>query len=112
MKPVDIQIMGHDYRVSCPDNGEVSLKAAAQLVDHAMTTIRNAGIVRSRDRIAVLAGINLAYELTQLRAEVQHLRQQVQIQNETVKMEAAQNALCADLISRLDLALGEDGHLL
>jgi cell division protein ZapA len=112
MNPVDIQIMGSDYRVSCPDGGEASLKAAAQVVDHAMTTIRNAGMVRSRERMAVLASINLAYDLTRLRAEVNSLRQQINQQVEDVRTDIERHATCEDLITRLDQALGEDGHLL
>lgn len=112
MKPVDIRIMGHDYRVSCPEGGEASLKHAAEVVDHAMTTIREAGMVRSHERIAVLASINLAYELTQLRTEVQQLRQQVQSQIQEAQIEATRQALCEDLILRLDQALDKDGHLL
>jgi cell division protein ZapA len=104
MNPVDIQIMGSDYRVSSPDGGEASLQAAAQMVDHAMTTIRNAGMVRSRERIAVLASINLA--------EVNSLRQQINQQVEDVRTDIERHATCEDLITRLDQALGEDGHLL
>ncbi|MEN9844544.1 MAG: hypothetical protein RLZZ612_2373 [Pseudomonadota bacterium] len=112
MKPVDIRIMGHDYRVSCPENGEASLKEAAALVDRAMTTIREAGMVRSHERIAVLAGINLAYELVQLRVEVQDLQQKVQSQAQEAQAEINHHTLCADLIRRLDHALSKDGHLL
>lgn len=112
MKPVDIQIMGHNYRVGCPDDGEASLKEAARMVDHAMTTIRQAGMVRSHERMAILTSINLAYELAQLRTEVQDLRQQVHKHTQETQAEIAQYALCEDLIARLDSALGEDGHLL
>jgi cell division protein ZapA len=112
MKPVDIQIMGHDYRVNCPDNDEALILEAARLVDHAMTTILQAGKVRSRDRIAVLASINLAFELAQLRAEVPHLRQTIQNQVQAIQSDTDRSTLCNDLIARLDQALGEDGHLL
>jgi cell division protein ZapA len=112
MKPVDIRIMGHDYRVSCPEGGEASLQQAAEIVDHAMITIREAGMVRSHERIAVLASINLAYELAQLRAEIQNLRQQVQSQVQEAQADAIRYALYEDLVLRLDQALNKDGHLI
>lgn len=112
MKSVDFQIMGHDYRVNCPNDGEASLKAAAQVVDHAMTTIRNAGMVRSHERIAVLACLNLAAELSRLRTEVDSLRGQIKQQTHEVQVDHARQQLYQDLIHRLDQALANDDHLL
>ena len=63
MKQVDVNIMGQSYRLSCPDDGEAQLLAAVQKVDEAMCKIRDAGKIKARDRIAVLASLNLAFEL-------------------------------------------------
>jgi cell division protein ZapA len=65
MKFIEAQIMGQSYRLSCPENGEKQLQEAVGRVDVAMRRIRDAGKVKARDRIAVLAALNLAYDLNQ-----------------------------------------------
>ena len=64
-KQIEVQIMGQSYLLSCPPGGESSLLDAVERVDTAMCRIRDAGKVKARDRIAVLAALNLAYALTE-----------------------------------------------
>ena len=64
MKQVEVQIMGHGYVLGCPEDGEVRLNQAVAKVDEAMCKIRDAGKIKARDRIAVLAALNLAFDLT------------------------------------------------
>ncbi|MDD2713288.1 MAG: cell division protein ZapA, partial [Simplicispira sp.] len=64
MKQLEVQIMQQSYLLSCPDGREVHLLEAVERVDTAMTRIRDAGKVRSRERIAVLAALNMAFELS------------------------------------------------
>ena len=59
MKQLDVQIMGQNYLLGCPEGGEAKLTQAVQRVDAAMCKIRDAGKVRARDRIAVLAALNV-----------------------------------------------------
>ena len=63
MKQLEVQIMGQNYMLGCPENSEVRLLEAVGSVDSAMCKIRDAGKVKARDRIAVLAALNLAYQL-------------------------------------------------
>src|SRR5690606_13223670 len=65
-KQLEVQIMGQSYLLSCPTGGEALLLEAVERVDTAMCRIRDAGKVKARDRIAVLASLNLAYELSQM----------------------------------------------
>ena len=67
-KQIEVQIMGQSYLLACPAGGESSLLDAVERVDTAMCRIRNAGKVKARDRIAVLASLNLAFELSQKEA--------------------------------------------
>jgi cell division protein ZapA len=60
---LEVQIMGQSYRLGCPEDGAERLQAAVLKVDAAMCAIRDAGKVKARDRIAVLAALNLAFEL-------------------------------------------------
>lgn len=63
MKQLEVQIMGQNYMLGCPENSEPRLLEAVETVDSAMCKIRDAGKVKARDRIAVLAALNLAYQL-------------------------------------------------
>ena len=55
--------MGTAYLLGVPEHGEARLHAAVKKVDDAMCRIRDAGKLKARDRIAVLAALNLAFEL-------------------------------------------------
>ena len=63
MKQLEVQIMGQNYMLGCPEDSEARLLQAVDSVDSAMCKIRDAGKVKARDRIAVLAALNLAYQL-------------------------------------------------
>ena len=63
MKQLEVQILGQSYLLGCPEGGESRLLDAVERVDTAMCRIRDAGKVRARERIAVLAALNLAFEL-------------------------------------------------
>ena len=63
MKQLEVQIMGQSYLLGCPDGGDSRLLEAVERVDTAMCKIRDGGKVRARDRIAVLAALNLAFDL-------------------------------------------------
>ena len=62
MKQIEVQIMGQGYLLGCPEGGEDRLHMAVQKVDEAMCKIRDAGKTKARDRIAVLAALNLAFD--------------------------------------------------
>jgi cell division protein ZapA len=64
MKQIEVQIMGQGYVLGCPEGGESRLSEAVSKVDQAMCKIRDAGKIKARDRIAVLAALNLAFDLT------------------------------------------------
>ena len=64
MKQIEVQIMGQGYVLGCPEGGERRLSEAVGKVDEAMCKIRDAGKIKARDRIAVLAALNLAFDLT------------------------------------------------
>jgi cell division protein ZapA len=63
MKQIEVQILGQGYLLGCPEGGESRLLEAVERVDTAMCRIRDAGKIRARDRIAVLAALNLAFDL-------------------------------------------------
>ena len=110
MKQLEVQIMGQSYLLTCPDGGEVPLLEAVERVDTAMCKIRDAGKVRARDRIAVLAALNLAFELSgrPAAASAATALSAVTPSNQN----ADEDQLLISLLERLDGALSEDGRLL
>jgi cell division protein ZapA len=103
MKQMEVTIMGQSYLLGCPAGGETALSAAVTQVDREMSAIRDAGKVKARERIAVLAALNLAYQLADTPGEVASEAQQ------TAPVLSAE---IDTLIKRLDEALGHDGQLL
>lgn len=60
-----VKILDKDYLVSCPDDKKNALTAAAQHLDGKMRDIRSSGKVLGTERIAVMAALNITYELLQ-----------------------------------------------
>ena len=101
MKQLEVTIMGQSYVLGCPEGGELALLQAVGEVDREMTAIRDSGKVKARERIAVLAALNLAYALS-----------------EGAQKAPAMNAAetgevdLDGLVERLDSALKSDGRLI
>ena len=113
MKQVEVQIMGQSYLLGCPEGGEPQLREAVERVDAAMCKIRDAGKVKARDRIAVLASLNLAFDLAQREAAPAPAPAPALAPAAAASPETAQDdTRAAQLIQRLDQALAGDGHLL
>lgn len=124
MKQVEVQIMQQSYLLACPEGRESRLLDAVERLDTAMCKIRDAGKVRARDRIAVLAALNFAFELADRETaelQAQALARQAQeaqaarpaaplIEHEPLS--DARQARLSHLMAQLDAALGEDGHLI
>jgi cell division protein ZapA len=66
-EPVAVNLLEREYLVACPEEDREGLQAAARLLDRQMRDIRNGNRMAGLDRIAVLAALNLAHELTQLK---------------------------------------------
>jgi len=108
MKQMEVTIMGQSYILACPEGGEMSLLSAVASVDREMCAIRDAGKVRARERIAVLAALNLAYALAERPAAAA-------APNAAAAVPAGANGRGVDLRTlarRLDDALAGDGQLL
>ena len=65
--PVSVRILDREYTVGVGADGRDALMAAAKLLDGKMREIRGANRMAAVDRVAVLAALNLAHELQQLR---------------------------------------------
>jgi len=111
MKQIEVQIMGQSYLLGCPDGGEPQLRDAVERVDAAMCKIRDAGKVKARDRIAVLASLNLAFDLAAQQAAA--AAPPAAAPAATAAAESGEvDPKAAQLIQKLDQALAGDDHLL
>ena len=111
MKQVEVTILGQSYLLGCPDGGEQALLEAVAAVDREMSAIRDGGKVKARERIAVLAALNLAFAL----AERSDLPAPSPAHDGGRSEDASSTTSSVDvgqLIKRLDMALGADGQLL
>ena len=127
MRNIDVTIMGHGYRLTCEEGGEAELMQAVATVDRQMSAIRDAGRVKARDRIAVLAALKLAAALPEAGegAAAATTPKATSVASSKAKAgrptpslgagaasDAPLDAAIDALIARLDAALGDDGRLL
>ncbi|MGD9775053.1 cell division protein ZapA [Diaphorobacter sp.] len=118
MKQIEVQILQQSYLLACPEGQESRLLEAVERVDTAMTRIRDAGKVRARERIAVLAALNLAFEIAD--REAADLAATAQRRNAPAPAApqdldtpaAADEQRIQQLLLRLDEALDSQGQLL
>ena len=107
MKQIEVTILGQSYVLGCPEGGEALLHAAVATVDREMAAIRSAGKVKARERMAVLAALNLAYSLEQRPAAPNPST------SDAAGDGTAEDAVDVDaLIARIDHTLGSHGQLL
>jgi cell division protein ZapA len=105
MKQVEVTILGQSYLLGCPDGGETSLLEAVADVDREMSAIRDGGKVKARERIAVLAALNLAFALAERPAPMPPA-------GTHEGMNRAGPVDIDDLVRRIDMTLNVDGQLL
>jgi len=113
MKQVEVTILGQSYLLACPDDGRDTLLQAVATVDREMSAIRDAGKVKARERMAVLAALNLAYRLTERdTASTAAVAASSPAPALTLTPAEEERADMDELIRRLDQVLAEDGRLL
>lgn len=64
---VSVRILDREYTVGVEPEERDSLMSAARLLEQRMRDVRGANRMAAIDRVAVLAALNLAHELQQLR---------------------------------------------
>jgi cell division protein ZapA len=112
VKQLEVSILGQVYMLGCPEGGEALLRSAVASVDREMSGIRDAGKVKARERIAVLAALNLAYQLAERGAGAAPVPAPAPDMAGAGTLSAAGEQNIAALIQRVDAALGDDGQLL
>ena len=111
-KQLEVQIMGQSYLLGCPEGGESKLLAAVEKVDLAMCKVRDAGKIKARDRIAVLAALNLAFEQDESSADAKPSGASASDTSNSEAISASDNQRLELLLKKLDQALHQDGQLI
>ena len=68
-EPVSVHILDREYTIGVEPGERSSLMAAAKLLDSKMREVRGSNKMVATERVAVLAALNMAHELQQLRDE-------------------------------------------
>lgn len=77
--PVNISIMGKEFQVASPEDEHQTLLQAANFLDQRMREIRESGKVLGLERIAVMAALNLSYELLNSPTEDSDFEQRIEL---------------------------------
>jgi cell division protein ZapA len=62
-KGLQINVMGREFRVACPEGEQKRLLEAVDYLNKKMGEIRDNGKVIGLERIAIMAALNIAHEL-------------------------------------------------
>jgi cell division protein ZapA len=111
-KQLEVQIMGQSYLLGCPVGGEDRLLAAVDKVDQAMCKVRDAGKIKARDRIAVLAALNLAFEQAEAPPPADKQATAPETIETTSALSDSDHERLGQLLKKLDQALQQDGQLI
>lgn len=120
MKQLEVTILGQSYLLACPDGAQSQLATAVAAVDREMAAIRDAGKVKARERIAVLAALNIAFDRPPPAVPDRTSEAAEDASNAAADAPSPappatashDDAVIAELIARLDEALGDDGRLI
>ena len=88
---ITVTILEKDYQVSCPQDEVEALTASARFLDRKMDEIRTSGKVVGLDRIAVMAALNIANDLLQVRQSEQLFSGDVADRVKSLKEKLEQN---------------------
>lgn len=103
---LEVSIMGQSYVLACPEGEDEALRQAVAEVDREMCSIRDLGRIRARERIAVLAALNLAH------AKLLAAGAAAPLGDAAAEVPAEIAGRIERLQQRLDAALEGDGRLL
>ena len=114
MKSLEVQIMGQSYLLNMAEASHATMVTAAARVDQAMCRFRDAGKTTAKDRIAVLAALNLAFEMQSMveRGREAGANGASRVAETMGTHGLASSEQAEQLLNKLNAALGKDGQLL
>jgi cell division protein ZapA len=116
VEQVAVNVMGREYLLACTPEEKPDLLACARHIDQKMCAIRDSGKVMGADRIAVLAALNLAFDLADkgnaVDTDAASNRAPATLAKGPTGSDAEESSVLGALLTRLDDVLSEDGRLL
>jgi len=88
---LEVKILERSYTVGCPEEKQEELLRSAKYLDKKMREIRETGKVIGTERIAIMAALNITYEMLNNHTEESESSDQLQRINQ--KLSAAIQAL-------------------
>jgi cell division protein ZapA len=98
---VTVRILEKEYSIACGHDERSALLDSAELLNTKMQEIRSSGKIVGLDRIAVMAALNLAHDLLQLRNQ----------ETKATAQAAAVSTRVRNLRERVDAALTDTRQL-
>lgn len=88
---ITIELLGKPYAIKCPESERQSLEQAAKLLNQKMLEVKESGKAINLERIAIISGLNLAYQFLQMDHQKNHLTEHInqRIKQLQEKLEAA-----------------------
>ena len=94
---VDIEILGREFTVACPEEERQGLLDAVSYLDSKMREIRDAGKIVGAERIAMMAALNITHELLNTKSggvDVGDIKRRMyNLQNQIEEVVSLQNKL-------------------
>lgn len=90
---ITVTLLDKEYQVACPPEEQDALLRAARSLDGRLRAIRDSGAIVGLERIAIMAALNLSYELQQ--------------SSQRSSAGGANDELLQSLSDKVDMALGQ-----
>ncbi|MCE9685508.1 cell division protein ZapA [Shewanella sp. AS16] len=74
---VDITLLGRTYSIACPKGQENALRVVAQGVEQQLSSVKAKTNSLSREEIAIMAALNIGYELYEEKQKNQQYMRQM-----------------------------------
>jgi cell division protein ZapA len=62
---VQIRILDKEYQINCPPSDQEALLKSARYLDENMRKVKERGNIHGSEKVAVMAALNITYELLQ-----------------------------------------------
>ncbi len=88
---VSVEILGKEYLVACPQESRQDLERAAKLLNDRMIEIKAQGKLYGTERVAIMAGLNLANDFLNATGSSQSAQTQLSQMNAKIESALAQD---------------------
>lgn len=95
---VQVKILDKEYNINCPPSDQEALVKSARYLDESMRKVKERGNIHGSEKVAVMAALNITYELLQKNRLI----------NETRRVNSE---LMKDLEDKIDSALERSKQL-